>query len=83
MYQHVPAAAAYEVLECWPQPVLLRGAAATWPCCAAGAQEGGWDLQWLAGQQGLQGKVRVAPSLQFPFVEPQLLEILLKLRGKH
>jgi hypothetical protein len=40
-----------------------------------------WGLGWLAQQQGFTGKVRVAPSLQFPFVEPQLLDILLKLRG--
>jgi hypothetical protein len=59
-----------------PQPVVLRGAAASWPCVADG-----WDLAWLQEQQGMQGKVRVAPSLQFPFVEPQLLEILLRLQG--
>jgi hypothetical protein len=72
-----PAAAGCELLGCWPQPVVLRGAAASWPCVAHGS---GWDLEWLA-QQGLQGRVRVAPSLQFPFVEPQLLDILIKLRG--
>lgn len=67
--------AGFELLGCSPQPVVLRGAAASWPCV-----EAGWDLAWLA-QQGIQGKVRVAPSLQFPFVEPQLLEILLRLKG--
>jgi len=82
--QQTPAAGAtgaavadYELLGSWLQPVVLRGAAAAWPCVSQP-----WCLDWLGQQQNFMGKVRVAPSLQFPFVEPQLLDVLLKLRGE-
>jgi hypothetical protein len=57
--------------------VVLRGAAADWPAVSQP-----WGLAWLQQQQHLSGRVRVAPSLQFPFVQPSLLEVLLQLRGE-
>eukprot|EP00775_Hariotina_reticulata_P011527 gene11526-11670_t len=65
-----------ELWGCLPQPVILRGAAADWPIV-----EEPLGLSWLSQQQDFKGKVRVAPSLQFPFVQPQLLEVLLQLTG--
>jgi hypothetical protein len=66
-----------ELRGCLPQPVLLRGAAVDWPM----VQEP-LGLSWLSQQQNVRGKVRVAPSLQFPFVEPQLVELLSQLKGE-
>ncbi|KAF8066381.1 hif1an [Scenedesmus sp. PABB004] len=60
------------------QPLVLRGVAAAWP---AAARDGGWGLGWLAAQPGFVGRVRVAPSLQFPFVQPQLVELLARIAG--
>jgi hypothetical protein len=56
------------------RPVVLRGAAAGWPAVRE------WSVRWLAGQ-GFGGKVKVAPSLQFPFCEPSLLELLVQAKG--
>jgi hypothetical protein len=56
-------------------PVLLRGVAAGWRAVDA------WQLGYLQ-RTGFSGKVRVAPSLQFPFCEPQLAQILVQLKGE-
>jgi hypothetical protein len=50
-------------------PVVLRGAAAGWPALRR------WDLGHLAAQD-FRGRVKAAPSLHFPFCEPQLLRYL-------
>ncbi|PRW56320.1 lysine-specific demethylase 8 [Chlorella sorokiniana] len=60
--------------ELAPQPVLLKGAAAHWPA----AQR--WTLGHLAAA-GLEGRARVAPSLQFPFTEPRLASLLAEQQG--
>jgi hypothetical protein len=65
------------LLQAEQQPLLLRGLAADWPAVS----QQGWGLGWLA-QQGFSGNVRLAPSLQFPFVEPQLLQYLDRIAGK-
>lgn len=57
-----------------PQPVVLRGAAAHWPAIQ------GWTLQHLA-EAKLEGRARLAPSLQFPFTEPRLAALLARQRG--
>ena len=36
----------------------------------------------MLAEEGFRGKVRVAPSLVFPFCEPRLLELLVELRGE-
>lgn len=57
-----------------PQPVLLKGAAAHWPALQR------WSLARLAAC-GLEGRARLAPSLQFPFTEPRLAAVLADQRG--
>lgn len=56
------------------QPVLLKGAAAHWPAVQR------WTLAGLAAA-GLEGRARLAPSLQFPFTEPRLAALLAEQRG--
>jgi hypothetical protein len=56
------------------QPVLLKGAAAHWPAVQR------WSLAHLAAAR-LHGRARLAPSLQFPFTEPQLAALLARERG--
>jgi hypothetical protein len=56
-------------------PLVLAAAAADWPAVQ------NWSLGALA-EEGFRGKVRVAPSLVFPFCEPRLLELLVELRGE-
>jgi hypothetical protein len=65
------------LLSAEQQPLVLRGLAADWPAVS----QQGWGLGWLA-QQGFSGKVRLAPSLQFPFVEPQLVQYLDRIAGE-
>jgi hypothetical protein len=65
------------LLNAKQQPLVLRGLAADWPAVS----QQGWGLGWLA-QQGFRGKVRLAPSLQFPFVEPQLVQYLDRIAGE-
>lgn len=57
-------------------PVVLRGAAAAWPAARH------WSPDALCARPGFGGLVRVAPSLQFPFVEPALAELLFQARGE-
>ncbi|PSC69036.1 band 7 [Micractinium conductrix] len=68
------AAAAAAGPEHLSQPVLLKGAAAHWPAVRR------WSLARLAWA-GLQGRARLAPSLQFPFTEPRLAALLAQQRG--
>jgi hypothetical protein len=56
-------------------PVVLRGVASGWPAL------GLWSPDWLGARPGFEGRVRVAPSLQFPFCEPRLAELLEQARG--
>jgi hypothetical protein len=56
------------------QPMLLKGAAAHWPAVQR------WTLGSLAAA-GLQGRARLAPSLQFPFTEPRLAGLLAAQQG--
>jgi hypothetical protein len=65
------------LLQAEQRPLLLGGLAANWPAVS----QQGWGLGWLA-QQGFSGKVRLAPSLQFPFVEPQLVQYLDHIAGE-
>jgi hypothetical protein len=65
------------LLHAEQQPLVLRGLAADWPAVS----QQGWGLGWLA-QQGFSGRVCLAPSLQFPFVEPQLVQYLDHIAGK-
>jgi hypothetical protein len=57
-------------------PVVLRGAGAAWPAA------GSWTLDFLGALPGFEGRARVAPSLQFPFVEPQLAALLVAAKGE-
>ena len=57
-----------------PQPVLLKGAAAHWPAVQR------WSLRHLVAA-GLEGRARLAPSLQFPFTEPRLAALVAEQRG--
>ena len=57
-----------------PQPVLLKGAAAHWPAVQR------WSLRHLVAA-GLEGRARLAPSLQFPFTEPRLAGLVAEQRG--
>jgi hypothetical protein len=65
------------LLNAEQQPLVLRGVAADWPAVS----QQGWGLGWLS-QQGFRGKVRLARSLQFPFVEPQLVQYLDQIAGE-
>ena len=58
-------------------PVVLRGAAASWPALRE------WAPEALAALPGLGEtlRARLAPSLQFPFVEPALAAALRRARG--
>ncbi len=57
-----------------PQPVLLKGAAAHWPAVQH------WTLGHLATAR-LEGRARVAPSLQFPFTELRLAALVAEQQG--
>lgn len=68
------------------QPFVIRGGAASWPACMCAAAEaegkegndsihnacaGGWTVDVMVKRGGdLRGLVRVAPTMQFPFVMP-------------
>lgn len=67
-----------ELFSCHPQPVVLRGLASGWPA-VSGPEP--WGLAWLS-RQGFTSRVRAAPSLQFPFVEPQLVQLLQQIAGR-
>jgi hypothetical protein len=56
------------------RPVVVRGAAAGWEATQRRS------VPWLE-QQGFEGRVMVAPSLQFPFCEPGLAEMLVQAKG--
>mmetsp|Transcript_3293 Transcript_3293/g.9462 ORF Transcript_3293/g.9462 Transcript_3293/m.9462 type:complete len:527 (+) Transcript_3293:633-2213(+) len=58
------------------EPVLLCGAAAHWPAVTR------WSLRYLAAKLGFEGLVRVAPTHEFPFCEPALLQVLVDLLGE-
>ena len=58
-----------------PQPVLMKGAAAHWPAVQR------WTLGRLAAA-GLEGRARLAPSLQIPFTEPRLAAVVAEQQGE-
>lgn len=62
------------------QPFVIRGGAASWRACMRDGR--GWTVDELVRRGGgLGGLVRVAPTLQFPYVMPAHADDLTRLSG--
>lgn len=82
--EHFAALSADALALATAAPVVLRGGCAAWRAVGgSGGGGGGWSVDALVAAAGAaQGRVRVAPTEVFPFVQPRVAAALAAIAGE-
>ena len=79
---HFAMLAADPLLLASAPPVVLRGGCAAWPAAGGGGGDG-WSADTLVAAAGFaRGRVRLAPSPAFPFVQPRIAAAVAEICGE-